>query len=148
MVVEFTPISAALGGIIIGLAATLLLATEGRIAGISGILAGLFKGGSDKLGALPWQAFFVAGMVGGGILLRFLAPELVATDVQLSAAWLIPAGLIVGVGTRVGNGCTSGHGVCGLSRFSARSLVATLSFMAAAMITVFITRTLAVGAFG
>ena len=144
----FTPITAALGGVLIGLAATLLLATEGRIAGISGILSGLFSKDSERLGPLPWQALFVGGMVAGGILLALFFPQFVTTGVDLSAGWLVAAGLLVGVGTRVGNGCTSGHGVCGLSRFSARSLVATLSFMAAGFLTVFITRTLGLGVFG
>ncbi|TXD36119.1 YeeE/YedE family protein [Lujinxingia vulgaris] len=144
----FTPVTAALGGALIGLAATLLLATEGRIAGISGILAGLFNKDSERMGPLPWQALFVGGMVLGGILLALFAPQLVSSEVNLSAGWLVAAGLIVGVGTRVGNGCTSGHGVCGLSRFSARSLVATLSFMTAGFLTVFITRTLGLGVFG
>ena len=132
----FTPASAFGGGMLIGLAAALLILLNGRIAGISGILGGLLRPGPGETG---WRIAFLVGMV--------LAPvgwALVATlpviDIDASYPVLIAAGLIVGISTRYGGGCTSGHGVCGLSRLSPRSLVATLAFMASGFATVFLIR--------
>src|ERR1700675_3991710 len=132
----FTPWSAAVGGVIIGIAAALLVLVNGRVAGISGIVGGMLL---PRTGDLAWRFAFVAGLI--------LAPLASATaaalpSIHIDAGYpvLIAAGLLVGIGTRFAGGCTSGHGVCGLSRLSPRSLVATLSFMAAGFITVFVVR--------
>ena len=126
-----------IGGLLIGLAAVLLLAVNGRIAGISGILGGLFIPTSENDRA--WRAAFIAGLICGAGFYRALGNEL-PIELQLNAAGLAGAGLLVGIGTRLGSGCTSGHGVCGLARRSKRSLLATLIFMALAILTVFVTR--------
>ncbi|RKH12777.1 YeeE/YedE family protein [Corallococcus sp. CA053C] len=126
-----------LGGALIGVSASLLLLLNGRIAGISGIAGGLFGAASGDRG---WRLSFLAGMLGGGLLLRFGWPGALGAPHVSGPGWLVAAGLLVGVGTRLGNGCTSGHGVCGISRGSRRSLVATLTFMAAAILTVFVVR--------
>jgi uncharacterized protein len=128
---------ATIGGILIGLASLGLLVFNGRIAGISGIVGGLLQ---PAQGDVLWRAMFVAGLVAGGIVLLLAYPAAFPAAVETSTAGLILAGVLVGVGTRIGSGCTSGHGVCGLSRFSPRSLVATLTFMAAGAVTVFIIR--------
>ncbi|MCB5187106.1 YeeE/YedE family protein [Methylobacillus caricis] len=129
-----TPLSSLAGGVLIGLAAALLLVMNGRIAGISGILGGLLKASwSDS----AWRICFLTGLVASPWLYSFWAPlpGMVATsDINL----LVVAGLLVGLGTRLGSGCTSGHGVCGIARLSPRSIVATLIFMLAAMATVYI----------
>lgn len=132
---NFTPIASTIGGILIGLSAAALLLFNGRIAGISGILSGAIQPAKD---GFSWKAAFIGGLIVGGAVMFALQPELFAITIERSYLALGAAGLLVGFGTRLGNGCTSGHGVCGLSRFSARSLVATLSFMAAGAITVFL----------
>lgn len=132
---DFTPLPSLLGGILIGLAATMLLAWNGRIAGISGIFGGVLL---PKTGEVSWRALFLAGLVGGGFLLRAFHPGAFPAEASGSLPVIAIAGLLVGFGTRLGSGCTSGHGVCGLSRLSARSLVATLSFMATGALTVFV----------
>ena len=119
------------GGALIGLAASLTLLTQGRIAGISGVYGGLLK---PRAGDIGWRAAFVGGLLLAGLLLVAISPAAIAPTTT-STSGLVVAGLLVGVGVRMGNGCTSGHGVCGLSRFSRRSLVATLSFMATGMVT-------------
>lgn len=129
---EFTPLSALLGGALIGTAASLLLLVHGRIAGISGIVAGLL---APKAGDTAWRVAFTAGLLASGLGLSFLLPESLASPEARSIGAVAAAGLIVGFGVRMGNGCTSGHGVCGLSRFSIRSLVATLTFMATGVAT-------------
>jgi hypothetical protein len=129
---NFDPVSAAAGGALIGLAATLLMLGIGRIAGISGIYAGLLR---PKAGDTSWRLAFVVGLLGAGAVASLFAPEALAATQSRSLAATVVAGLLVGVGVRVGNGCTSGHGVCGLSRFSRRSLVATLTFMATGITT-------------
>ena len=132
----FTPWSALAGGALIGLAAALFVLLNGRIAGISGVLGGLLK---PVKGDIAWRAAFVLGLVGAPLVYRlFLALPKPQIDAEYAA--LIVAGLLVGVGTRYGSGCTSGHGVCGLSRLSPRSLVATAVFMAAGFATVFMVR--------
>ena len=133
---NFTPVSALAGGVLIGLASVWLLAANGRIAGVSGILHGLF---AQPPGDRPWRAAFVIGLVSAGIAwhLLGLAP---APRENFPLGWAAAAGLLVGFGTRVGGGCTSGHGVCGLGRFSARSLVAVIVFMAAGMLSTFVMR--------
>lgn len=124
---NFTPLASTIGGMLIGLSASMMLLLSGRIAGISGILGGLLSRPSDMDSRLA----FLGGLLAGGLVLLLAAPEVFAMDIVRSPAALVAAGLLVGFGTRLGSGCTSGHGVCGLSRLSTRSLVATVSFMAA-----------------
>jgi uncharacterized membrane protein YedE/YeeE len=133
---SFTPGSAAIGGIIIGIAAAMFALVNGRIAGISGIVGGLFR---PAPGNVAWRLAFVAGLIAAPLLYAIVAalPPIV---IEAGYPTLIVAGLLVGIGTRYGAGCTSGHGVCGVSRLSPRSIVATLSFMAAGFATVFVTR--------
>ncbi|RYZ37016.1 MAG: YeeE/YedE family protein [Myxococcaceae bacterium] len=126
-----------LGGALIGLSASLLLLFNARIAGISGIAGGLFDSVSGERG---WRLAFLGGLVGGGLLLRFFWPGTLGAPQVPGPWWLVVAGLLVGVGTRLGNGCTSGHGVCGIARGSRRSLAATFTFMATGILTVFIVR--------
>ncbi|MBW0146310.1 YeeE/YedE family protein [Marinobacter arenosus] len=133
---NFTPWSALAGGVLIGLAAASFLLLNGRIAGISGILGGLLVPGR---GDIAWRVAFLAGLIGAPAL-WILAAELPPIEINASYPALIVAGLLVGIGTRYGSGCTSGHGVCGLSRLSLRSLVATLSFMGAGFLTVYMIR--------
>lgn len=133
---NFTPISALLGGVIIGLAAAMLVLLNGRIAGISGIVGGLLK---PKPGDITWRILFVAGLVSAPLLyglFNVLPPIIIKADFPM----LIAAGLLVGVSTRYASGCTSGHGVCGLSRLSPRSLAATLTFMGGGFASVYIIR--------
>lgn len=123
----FTPIAATIGGALIGLSAVLLMWLNGRIAGISGILQGAaFARGPER----SWRLAFVAGLVLGGALYVLVTDGTLLTREGVSPWLIVTAGLLVGVGTRLGSGCTSGHGVCGISRLSPRSLMATLSFMA------------------
>lgn len=133
---DFTPVASLLGGALIGLSATMLLLTHGRVAGISGIFGGFFLPSGGERGYRGW---FLAGLVLAGLLLRLLRPQSFSTTAVGPIA-SIAAGLLVGYGTRLANGCTSGHGVCGLSRLSMRSLAATVTFMATGAITVFIVR--------
>jgi len=133
---SFTPWSALIGGAIIGIAAALLALLNGRVAGISGILGGLLAPGTPDF---AWRAAFVAGLIVAPIVYA-LAATLPTITIAAGYPTLIVAGLLVGIGTRYGAGCTSGHGVCGLSRLSPRSLVATLVFMAAGFVTVFVVR--------
>ena len=132
---NFTPILSTIGGLLIGLGAAIMMVFNGRIAGISGIFDGVVL---PQRGSISWKGAFVAGLVVGGFAFASFRPELFAVDVDRSLAAFIVGGLFVGFGTRLGNGCTSGHGVCGMGRFSRRSLVATLCFMASAAVTVFI----------
>jgi len=131
----FDPVSAAIGGALIGLAATLLMLLTGRIAGISGILGDLVDlAGGDR----TWRLAFVAGLIAAPLLLAAAGLRLRAPAMPGWTVILI-AGLLVGFGTRLGSGCTSGHGICGIARLSPRSMVATLTFMAVAIIVVAIT---------
>jgi uncharacterized membrane protein YedE/YeeE len=131
---HFTPWSALAGGVLIGLAAAILLLLNGRIAGISGILGGLLRPVKHDIW---WRVLFLAGLIIAPALYYLVAPlPLVRIDAGLGA--LVLAGLLVGVGTRYGSGCTSGHGVCGISRASPRSLVATAAFMCAGFVTVYV----------
>ena len=134
---DFTPVSGFLGGLLIGLAAVLLLIANGRIAGVSGIVAGL---ATSVRGDTRWRAAFVLGLWLGALLYWAVRGELFEVDLQTTLPVTIVAGLLVGFGTRMGSGCTSGHGVCGIARFSKRSTVATLAFMAAGIATVFVMR--------
>lgn len=133
----FDPVSALVGGVMIGLAATLLLAGSGRVAGISGILGGALE---RPRGDTAWRWLFLGGLLAGAALHQWLEPAAVEPRSGFPAWALIVAGGLVGVGTRVGNGCTSGHGVCGLARLSPRSAVATVVFVAVAMAVVWLVR--------
>lgn len=133
---HFTPLAALAGGVLIGLAAAMFALLNGRVAGISGVLGGLLR---PTKGDMSWRIAFVLGLVGAPLVYMLFAAS---PKPQINASYgaLILGGLLVGVGTRYGSGCTSGHGVCGLSRLSPRSLVATLAFMGAGFVTVFVTR--------
>lgn len=125
------------GGALIGLAAAALLVLNGRIAGVSGIVAGLL---GPRAGDTAWRALFVAGLVAGGALLPALAAEPFRGLGDAAPARLVAAGLLVGFGARLGSGCTSGHGVCGIGRMAPRSLAATATFMVTGAVTVFVVR--------
>ncbi len=133
---HFTPGSSLIGGVLIGLAAGALILVNGRIAGISGIVGGLIR---PRPGDVAWRVLFVAGLLLAPWLHRLLLP---AATPQIHAGWITLgiAGSLVGFGTRLGSGCTSGHGVCGLSRLSPRSFAATAIFMLAGVITVYVAR--------
>ena len=133
----FTPISGLIGGLMIGGAAALLLLVNGRIAGISGIVAGAFTARGAELG---WRAAFILGLVLGPVEVALLRGAPVPVHVAATLPGLVIAGLLVGFGARFGAGCTSGHGVCGVSRLSPRSLVATVTFMIAGAAVVFAVR--------
>ncbi|WAM23332.1 YeeE/YedE family protein [Myxococcus sp. NMCA1] len=129
-----------LGGALIGLSASLLLLANGRVAGISGVVGSLL---APVRGDVAWRVLFFAGLLAGGLLLSWLRPGSFPGPSAPSAGglWLLAgAGLLVGFGSRLGNGCTSGHGVCGISRGSVRSIAATLTFMATGVLTVFLVR--------
>jgi uncharacterized membrane protein YedE/YeeE len=140
---HFTPLSAAIGGILIGIATTLLWAVNGRTAGISNIAGQIYP---IRAGDTLWKVLFLIGLPVGAWVGFEVAPAIFAEvpralpAVDAAPLTLVIAGLLVGVGTRVGRGCTSGHGICGLARFSVRSFVAVGTFMATAMVTVFIVR--------
>jgi uncharacterized membrane protein YedE/YeeE len=131
---EFTPIASTIGGLLIGASAAIMLLFNGRIAGISGIVGGIL--GTQPTDR-PWRFAFLLGLVGGGLLGFGVMPTQFGVS-STPLAGLVAAGLFVGIGTRLGSGCTSGHGVCGLSRMSPRSIAATGIFMTAAAITVFL----------
>lgn len=133
---DFTPVASLAGGALIGLAAALFVLLNGRIAGISGVLGGLLR---PVRGDVGWRIAFVLGLVGAPLVYALFTA---VPRARIDAGWpvLVLAGLLVGVGTRYGAGCTSGHGVCGLSRLSPRSLAATLTFMATGFATVFLLR--------
>ena len=133
---HFTPWASLAGGILLGLASALFVLVNGRILGISGILGGLIK---PKGGDVLWRAAFVLGLLAAPMLYAGLRGT---WEVRIDAGWgtVVAAGLLVGIGTRYASGCTSGHGVCGLSRLSPRSLVATLAFMGMGFLTVFVVK--------
>jgi hypothetical protein len=134
---EFAPLSGLVGGLMLGAAASALVLLSGRVAGISGIVAGGFRARGIELG---WRAAFVLGLVLGPLAVALVKGAPVVVRVPASAAGLVLAGLLVGFGARLGGGCTSGHGVCGISRLSPRSLVATGVFIAAGIAVVFAVR--------
>ena len=134
---NFTPVSATLGGVLIGLSAVLLWLFNGRIAGISGIVGGLIAPGTRDF---AWRAAFILGLVAGPLVTAALLGEMPPVTITGSTGLLVAGGLLVGFGTRLGSGCTSGHGVCGLARLSPRSIAATGLFLAAALATVFVMR--------
>jgi uncharacterized membrane protein YedE/YeeE len=135
---SFTPVASLVGGALIGLSAVLLMWATGRIAGVSGIAARLFPPYEDR--QFVGRLVFVAGLVAAPMLVRLVTGSLPAQTIAAATPVLIIAGLLTGFGTVWGSGCTSGHGVCGLSRLSVRSLVATVTFMATGMATVFVMR--------
>lgn len=132
---HFTPLASTLGGLLIGAAAALVLLATGRIAGISGIAGGVLR---REAGDTSWRVFFVLGLMLAGILIAVTAPERLAFGLVRSKGALVVSGLLVGLGTRLGGGCTSGHGVCGVGRLSKRSMVATLTFMGSAAVTTYV----------
>jgi len=132
----FTPLAALTGGLLIGLAAAILIVLNGRIAGISGILGGLLK---PRANDIAWRFAFIAGLIAAPVIYAMVF-TLPAVSIEADTPTLIIAGLLVGLGTRYGSGCTSGHGVCGISRLSPRSMIATLIFMVAGFITVYLVR--------
>ncbi len=135
---NFTPWSALLGGILLGIASAAFILFNGRILGISGILGGLLI---PKEGDTGWRVFLLLGLLAAPVSLFVLAPGLIdAPRIEAGNVAIVVAGLLVGLGTRYGSGCTSGHGVCGLSRLSPRSLAATLAFMASGFATVYVIR--------
>ena len=143
MSVDFTPGLSLLGGALIGLSASAMLLLQGRIAGISGIVGGLFH---PKAGDIGWRVAFLGGLILAGALGLWLAPEALAVDLHRAPWMVLVAGLMVGFGTRLGNGCTSGHGVCGLSRQSPRSLASVVTFMGVGMLVASLVGRLAGGA--
>ena len=134
---SFTPVASLSGGILIGLAAALLLLGRGKLAGISGILSGATF---PRQGEWGWRVLFLSGLVLGGLLFARLMPGAIAPPHGRSLPWIAIGGLLVGVGTRLGGGCTSGHGVCGLALRSKRSLVATVTFIGSGVLTVWAMR--------
>lgn len=136
MPTSFTPVSSLIGGALIGLAATLLYAALGRIAGISGLLNQALEEAGDR----AWRFSFLLALIAGAALWFAFGAQVAAPRTAFPLSWLIAAGLLVGFGTRLGNGCTSGHGICGLARLSKRSLVAAFVFMACGAATVFVLR--------
>jgi hypothetical protein len=140
---SFTPYSGFIGGVLIGVAAVLLLLANGRLAGISGIVGGLL---APPFSDAAWRLTFVAGLWLGAVAFMAAKGGPIAVAIQASLPVMGVAGFLVGVGTRMGGGCTSGHGICGIARLSKRSMVATIVFIATAMVTVFVVRHLAGGA--
>jgi len=136
IVENFTPVSGLIGGLLIGLSAVLLMLLNGKVAGISGIVYGLLARKSSEVG---WRVVFIAGLLLGAFIYMLATGGALPVDIQASLLVMVIAGLLVGFGTRLGSGCTSGHGVVGIARFSKRSIVATLMFFAAAIVTVFLT---------
>lgn len=138
METAFTPLQSLGGGVLIGLAAVLLMGLHGRIMGATGILSGLMSPVSRR--DFSWRALLLLGMVSGPLLVLLLTGQMPAVQVPVSTTMLVVGGIIVGVGVTFASGCTSGHGVCGLARLSPRSIAATLTFMVSTGLTVFIVR--------
>jgi uncharacterized protein len=134
---SFTPVSGLMDGLLIGLAVTLMMLLNGRIAGISSIVSGLL---TPKSGGTGWRAAFVVGLLLGALAFILAVGGPTQVDVLASPPAILIGGLLVGFGTRMGSGCTSGHGLCGIARFSRRSIVATAVFFGVAMLTVFLAR--------
>lgn len=132
---QFTPVASSIGGVIIGLAAAIMLFFNGKITGISGIYGSTLGGDTGESG---WRLAFVGGLLAGGLVLVLAHPGAFDFETGRSMAAVAGAGLLVGFGTRLGSGCTSGHGICGISRFSQRSITATVTFMAAGAVTVYL----------
>jgi len=132
---DFTPLPSLVGGALIGLSASILLLFHGRVAGISGIVSGLL---APKQGDISWRLLFVVGLLLGGLVMFATLPSAFASTIHRSTPAIIVAGLLVGFGTRLSNGCTSGHGVCGNSRLSPRSMVATVTFITTGGVAAFV----------
>ncbi len=132
--IEFSWMTALIGGTLIGVSATLLLAFNGRIAGISGIVNGALRWGEEGI----WRGLFLLGLILGGVIYEFGLAAQPTPQYEFAPGLMIAAGFLVGFGTRLGNGCTSGHGVCGLGRLSFRSLVAVITFLGTGFVTVFL----------
>lgn len=133
----FTPVLSLIGGVLIGLAAIALLFFNGRIAGLSGILGGVLR---PTEGDTLWRAIFIAGLLAGALLILRLQPQAMQLRIAVSDPAVILGGLLVGLGTRIGNGCTSGHGVCGVGRVAPRSIVASAVFVTFAVLTTYVVR--------
>jgi uncharacterized membrane protein YedE/YeeE len=140
---DFTPISALIGGALVGFSASLFLLTHGKVAGISGLYGGILRRTSPDRAL---RLAFIAGLLLSGIVVRIVYPAAFATAWTATLPVALVAGLLVGFGTQLGNGCTSGHGVCGISRFSMRSVVATGTFIAAGIATTFVVHQMTGGA--
>ena len=140
---DFTPIASSIGGILIGISASMLLLFNGRIAGISGIFSGVLL---PRAGELGWRAAFLGGLLVGGIAMFAVQPQLFAVTYDRTLPMIAVADLVVGFGVRLGSGCTSGHGVCGISRLSRRSIIATVTFIITGAATVLAVRLLQGGA--
>lgn len=136
-IVNFDPLNAYLGGLMLGAAAMALYLLRGDVAGINGMVTGILK---PIKGEVSWRILFLIGLVLGGLLYRSYGGTLTQLEPAVEGYWVVLAGLLVGIGATFGSGCTSGHGICGISRWSIRSIAATATFMAAAIITVFIIR--------
>jgi uncharacterized membrane protein YedE/YeeE len=136
---DFTPIPALVGGALIGLASVWLLAANGRIAGVSGILHGIFSPPDAGTHDSRWRAWFISGLLLAGLAWQAAGAPVPLRE-EFPLGWAAAAGLLVGFGTRMSGGCTSGHGVCGLGRLSSRSLVAVIVFMASGMVAAYVTR--------
>lgn len=137
---NFTPVSALLGGLLIGFAITVLLLFNGRMAGISGIMNGIFYAPKAET---QWRVVFLSGLVTGAFLFQKISPELLTLRTGYPLWLLALGGFLVGMGTRLGSGCTSGHGICGIANLSMRSIVATLIFMTSGFISVYVVRHIA-----
>lgn len=133
----FTPVLSSIGGALIGLAAIALLYFNGRVAGLSGILGGVLR---PKRHDTLWRAVFIAGLLVGSLLVLLFHPQSMAIRIGVSDPAVILGGLLVGLGTRIGNGCTSGHGVCGVGRLAPRSMVASAVFFSFAVLTTYVVR--------
>lgn len=133
----FTPILSSIGGVLIGLAAVGLLYFNGRIAGISGIVGGVLR---PSEGDTLWRAVFLLGLLAGALLILWLHPAAMAIQIDVTDPTVILGGFLVGIGTRIGNGCTSGHGVCGVGRLAPRSIVASILFFGFAVLTTYLVR--------
>ncbi|XDZ66934.1 YeeE/YedE family protein [Alphaproteobacteria bacterium LSUCC0684] len=136
---HFTPYLSLTGGVLIGLAALLLLLLNGRVMGISGIMGGLVSPGMEP-GDRSWRLVFVIGVILGPFLVMQMTGDAIEIRPAASGFWLMASGLIIGLGTAIGSGCTSGHGICGMARLSIRSIVAVMIFMASAVVTVGLVR--------
>lgn len=135
---NFTPYTSLAGGILIGISASILMYLNGRIAGISGIVSGIFNNPTSSEKA--WRTAFVAGLIGGAFVYAYFFPISIAPREHITTSLLVVGGLIVGVGTAMGGGCTSGHGICGMSRFSLRSITATMAFLISGIVTVYVVK--------
>lgn len=136
-IVNFDPITAYVGGLFLGVSAMMLYLLRGDIAGISGMVTGIIR---PVKGEVSWRVLFLVGLVLGGLLYRNNGGALETLEPAVEGYWVVLAGLLVGLGATFGSGCTSGHGICGISRWSVRSIIATITFMASAIVTVFIIR--------